>query len=177
MSQQREKDILDFIRNYIRRNKISPSVREICEGMGIRSTSTVHRYLHRLEENGKLEVNSGKKRAIFIKESYMQQGIPVVAQIKPETTVLEPKNIQSYYRISSVQKHQNPLFAFQLRKDYPEYCILKTDMLIAESDSVSADKKLTVFLTEDGFPEITDKMPPEENTVVGSVIMVIRSFE
>ena len=177
MSEQREKDILEFIRNYIRRNKISPSVREICEGMGIRSTSTVHRYLHRLEEDGKLEVNSGKKRAVFIRDSTVSQGIPFIEQVQPETTVFQPENILSYYPVNSVQKYQHPLFAFRLRNDRPEFCILKTDVLIAEADTLPDDRKIAVFLTEDGFPEITEETPSENQTVIGTVKMMIRSFE
>ena len=177
MSEQREKDILEFVRNYIRRNKISPSVREICEGMGIRSTSTVHRYLHRLEANGCIDVNSGKKRAIFLKESYTQPEIPVIAGVKAGTDLFSSENIQSYYHTRLTQKQKHALFAFHLRKDAPEYCILKTDMLIAETETVPEKGRFTVFLTEDGFPEITQETVPENREVIGTVMMILRSFE
>ena len=47
MNKQKCDEILGFVREYIQENGISPSVREICEGTNISSTSTVHRYLHK----------------------------------------------------------------------------------------------------------------------------------
>jgi len=176
MSQQRKQDILEFIRNYIRRNKIAPSVREICQGMGIRSTSTVHRYLHRLEEEGKLQMSAGKNRAIFIKET-ISQGIPVIAQVQPETDILDEKNILSYYRTGTAQKYQNQLFAFSARKEYPEYHILKEDMLITEMTSEPRNNRLSVFLTPDGIPEITSGELSDDMPLKGTVVMIVRRFE
>ncbi|MBR1528371.1 MAG: hypothetical protein IJ642_03585 [Oscillospiraceae bacterium] len=176
MSQQREKDIFEFIRNYIRRNKIAPSVREICEGLGIRSTSTVHRYLHRLEEEGKLQMSSGKNRAIFIKET-ISQGIPVISQIQPGTELLDEKNIQSYYRPGTMQALPASAFAFRAGKDYPEYSILKEDMLIAETAFEPETNRLSVFLTQEGLPAVTAETLSDDVFLKGNVIMIIRNFE
>ena len=59
--------IYAFIVNFVKTEGYPPSVREICQGVGIRSTSTVHAHLHRLMEEGKIEYIPGKRRAIMIK--------------------------------------------------------------------------------------------------------------
>ena len=103
MSKQRQENILQFIENYITEYRIAPSVREICEGLNIRSTSTVHRYLHQLEQEEKIHMDSGKKRAIFISDT-QSQGIPIIEQVHPEFTLLDEQNIQEYYHPISEQK-------------------------------------------------------------------------
>lgn len=72
---QREK-ILQYIIDYIQEHGYSPSIREICEGVGLKSTSSVHSHLVRMEKEGMIEtdVGLGTARAIrvpgykFVKE-------------------------------------------------------------------------------------------------------------
>ena len=60
--------ILRFINDYYQKNHYSPSLREICQGTGLRSTSTVHRYLCELSKEGKLVYMRGKRRALALEE-------------------------------------------------------------------------------------------------------------
>ena len=62
----REKTILDFIRNKIWQDGFPPTVREICTAVGLRSTSTVHGYLARLEEMGMIKKDPASSRAIEV---------------------------------------------------------------------------------------------------------------
>ena len=55
--------VYDFIVNYIREKGYPPAVRDICAGVGIRSTSTIHGHLKRLQESGRISYSSGKRRA------------------------------------------------------------------------------------------------------------------
>lgn len=70
----RQKKIYDFIVGYFKENGYAPTVREISNGVGLKSTSTIHCYLKKLNESGLLIVKDGEPRAIkvvgyiFIKE-------------------------------------------------------------------------------------------------------------
>lgn len=61
---ERQQDIYDFLVQYITKNGFSPSMREICDGTDIKSTSSVYDYLCLLEMNGKIEVRYNTARAI-----------------------------------------------------------------------------------------------------------------
>ena len=62
----RQDKILEFIRSEVERRGFPPSVREICDAMGIKSTSTVHGHLRRLENRGLLVRDPTKPRAIEV---------------------------------------------------------------------------------------------------------------
>jgi len=61
--------IYNYICGYIKENNISPSVRDICAGVGLKSTSSVHSYLKQLDSIGKIEYRPGLRRAIIIKQN------------------------------------------------------------------------------------------------------------
>lgn len=173
MNSQKAESILNFIQEYIQENQVSPTVREICNGLNIRSTSTVHRYLHGLESDGKIHRNARKNRSIYISDT-MMQGIPLIDHVYPETALLDEQNIRSYYQFPSELKHQNPLFAFSMTKDYPEAGFQKKDILIAEE--TQEIKGITVFLNDGNQPEITSGEVPDGCPVIGTVISLIRKF-
>ena len=64
----KQRRILDFIRNEQLNKGYPPSVREICEAVGLKSTSTVHGHLERLEKKGYIRRDPTKPRAIEIME-------------------------------------------------------------------------------------------------------------
>lgn len=61
--------VYEYVKKYIRENALSPSVRDICAGAGLKSTSSVHTYLKKLDEMGKIEYRPGMRRAIILKNS------------------------------------------------------------------------------------------------------------
>lgn len=66
-------EILNFIHNWIERVGYPPAVREICEGVGLKSTSTVHAQLKKLEAKGFIEKNDLKTRAIKLTDAYYEK--------------------------------------------------------------------------------------------------------
>ncbi len=175
MSKQKQENILQFIENYIMEYKIAPSVREICDGTNIRSTSTIHRYLHQLEQEGKIHMGTGKKRAIFISDN-MRKSLPVIEQVNPEFTLLDEQNVKSYYDVIYELKQNVPLFGFYLRENYTELGFQENDLLIAEKNSVQQEQKITVYLNQEGQPDITDSEIPEGAEIIGTVVSMIRDF-
>ena len=176
MSIQKKENIFEFIKDYIEKYKIAPSVREICEGMNIRSTSTVHRYLHQLLEEGKIQMSSGKRRAIFISEN-IQRRLPVIEQVKPEFTLLDENNIKTYYHAIYEKNFDVPMFGFYLKEDMPEHGFLKNDLLIAEKTAVRQENKITVFLNQAGCPHIADGDVPDGAEIIGTVVSMVRDFK
>ena len=61
-------DVLEYVRRYSENYGYSPSIREICSALGIKSTATCHYYLKKLEKNGEINKVSSKKRAISVKK-------------------------------------------------------------------------------------------------------------
>jgi len=61
--------VYNYVKLYIKENALSPSVRDICKGAGLKSTSSVHTYLKKLDEMGLIEYRPGMRRAIIIKNN------------------------------------------------------------------------------------------------------------
>ncbi len=59
--------VYNYVKSYIHENALSPSVRDICVGAGLKSTSSVHTYLKKLDQMGKIEYRPGMRRAIILK--------------------------------------------------------------------------------------------------------------
>lgn len=61
-----EDRVYEFILNFISSRGYSPSVREIGEGVGLKSTSNVHKYIHRLVDSGRITMDGDKSRTIAL---------------------------------------------------------------------------------------------------------------
>ena len=68
MLTEKQKEIFDIIKNYIKNKKIPPTVREICEISGLASTSTVQSHINKLERDGYIIKEKKCSRSIRIKE-------------------------------------------------------------------------------------------------------------
>ncbi|MDU2619837.1 MAG: transcriptional repressor LexA [Dialister sp.] len=98
----REKTILDFIRNKIWQDGFPPTVREICTAVGLRSTSTVHGYLARLEEMGMIKKDPASSRAIEVVDdnSWRKKKMvpmPMVGAVRAGEPIVADEHIESVY--------------------------------------------------------------------------------
>ena len=75
--------VYNYICDYISNNQISPSVRDICAGVGLKSTSSVHTYLKQLDNQGRIEYRPGLRRAIVIRQDteYIEQDTPASTNV------------------------------------------------------------------------------------------------
>ena len=71
--------ILDFILKYSSENGFPPSIREICDAVGLKSPSTVHSHLKILKENGYLDDNGGKTRSLTLVKQSTAKQVPILA--------------------------------------------------------------------------------------------------
>ncbi|MGI6701571.1 MAG: transcriptional repressor LexA [Christensenellales bacterium] len=97
-------EILDFIKEYTLNKSYPPSVREICKGMGIKSTATVYYYLNLLEEHNLIKKEGSKNRAIEILSPYKKKrliDIPLVGRIAAGEPILATENLEDILTLPS----------------------------------------------------------------------------
>lgn len=77
--------VYEYVKDYIHTNALSPSVRDICAGASLKSTSSVHTYLKKLHDMGKIEYRPGMRRAIILKSADTE---PVSSTVTGESAEL-----------------------------------------------------------------------------------------
>lgn len=100
-----ELKVYEYIKNQCRENGFPPAIREICDALGFKSTSTVHMYIERLKEKGYLQKTDMKKRAIKplcdntsnTKSEIID--IPLVGQVAAGVPILAEENIEDTFSI------------------------------------------------------------------------------
>jgi repressor LexA len=119
-------EILDFIDRTQRERGYPPSVREICEAVGLTSTSTVHAHLNTLQKQGFLQRDPTKPRAIEVRYDPASGGafrrrpvhhIPLVGDVAAGTDVLAQENIEELYPLPEDFTGTGQLFMLRVRGD------------------------------------------------------------
>ncbi len=100
-----QEKIFAYIKKVVKAKGYPPSVREICEATGLRSTSTVHAHLKRLEKRGLIARDSMKPRAISLGNELQQSemiSVPVVGRVTAGVPILASENIEEYISIPNI---------------------------------------------------------------------------
>lgn len=194
----KQQEILDYIKKEILQKGYPPAVRDICQAVHLKSTSSVHSHLETLEKNGYIRRDPTKPRAIEILDGdfYMNRNemvqIPVVGNVAAGTPILAVENIEDYFPMPVSMLPNKDMFILRVKGDSMiNMGILNGDFVIvacadtAENGDVVValvDDSATVkrFYKEDGYyrlqPE-NDAMEPiivSEVTVQGKVIGLLR---
>lgn len=153
---QKEIDIYKFIKECIERDGYAPSVRDICRALNIRSTSTVHGYLHRLDEKGYLQMSSRKSRAMRIEPteeetSEQTRRVPILGRVTAGAPILAIENYDGYVDFPTVMaRGRSNLFALRVMgESMIEAGILNGDIVIVESLQHADDGDIVVAMIED----------------------------
>ena len=195
---KKQQEILDYIKNEILNRGFPPAVREICEAVNLRSTSSVHSHLETLEKNGYIRRDPTKPRAIEICDDNFQMvrtemvSLPVVGQVAAGTPILAEENIDSYFPVPAELVPQGESFVLKVKGDSMiNVGIFSGDQIFVNAcntahngDTVVAliDDSATVktFYKEDGHirlqPE-NDTMDPiivDDCQILGKVFGVFR---
>lgn len=145
--------IYQFIVDYIRENGYPPAVRDICAGIGIRSTSTIHSHLKRLQQAGRIEYSAGKRRAITIPELESARVIqlPVVGQVTAGVPILATENIERTLPFpADFFASEGEVFALRVRGDSMiGAAILDGDFVIVRRQSTARTGEIIVALIDD----------------------------
>ena len=94
-SNKREQ-ILNFLTQFMNEHGYAPTVREICNAVGLQSTATVHYHLDALRDAGLIEMDEMKKRAISLPDAQRADRIPVVGVVTAGVPILATENIEGY---------------------------------------------------------------------------------
>ncbi len=119
----KQQEILDYIKEEILKRGYPPAVREICEAVKLRSTSSVHSHLETLEKNGYIRRDPTKPRAIEICDDNFQMvrtemvSLPVVGQVAAGTPILAEENIDSYFPVPAELVPQGESFVLRVKGD------------------------------------------------------------
>ncbi len=154
---EKQKEIYDFLLEFTKTNGYPPSVREICKAVSLKSTSTVHGHLKRLEKKGLIYRDPTKPRAIVINEISLNNNaintlkIPIVGNITAGMPILATENIDGSFEISlNSIKHDNNLFALKVQgHSMINAGINDGDLAIIEQCNFADNGKIVVALIND----------------------------
>lgn len=153
---QKEKDVFDYISECVEKNGYAPSVRDICAAVGIKSTSSVHGYLHRLETKGYIKKSSGKSRALSIESSPESDNgkmkkVPILGRVTAGQPILAVENYEGYVDFpASMARGKANLFALRVMgESMIEAGIMDGDIVVVESKRYADDGEIVVAMIED----------------------------
>ena len=160
---KRQEAILTFIKNELRAKGYPPSIREICQGVGLNSSSTVHGHLESLEKAGMIRRDPTKPRAIEIlgenneaeqhftnKEMMM---VPIVGEVAAGIPITAEENIIDTFPIPlNFFNAQNQLFMLRVKGDSMiNVGIFEDDYLLVEQKNTATNGDIVVAIVNDGY--------------------------
>ena len=147
LSPMRQK-IMDYISKYTDENGYPPSVREICQAVGLRSPSTVHTHLKILQEAGLLDKDQGKTRAITLKSHAPGvKKIPVLGVVTAGQPILMQQDILGYIPF---EYQSGEYFALRVRGDSMVGAgILDGDAVVVRRQDTADNRAIVVAMLED----------------------------
>ena len=163
---QTQERVLEFIKKTIQDKGYPPSVREIGEAVGLKSTSTVHGHLVRLERKGLLHRDSMKPRAMEIlgDPAFFRSGnvsVPVLGRVAAGTPILAQENVEDYMQFPQEMLGEGEYFALIIKgESMIEAGILDGDFVVVHKQSDANNGEIVVALIED---EATVKRYFKEN--------------
>ena len=152
MLTKRQKQVLDFIKAFIKKRDYAPSLEEVKEYLGLSSVSTAHFHVQALQQKGFLRKGENQPRAIEISKN----GGTNVQEIQLAGTIAAGQPIEAIEGHDTIQvpallipNKRRKYFALKVKGDsLIEDGILDGDVVIAEQTSTAKDGDLIVALTE-----------------------------
>ena len=152
----KQQEILEFIKDCILSKGYPPSVREICEAVCLKSTSSVHSHLETLEKNGYIRRDPTKPRTIEIldDEFGLQRrelvNIPILGNVAAGLPTLAEQNIEGYYPIPAELLPNKPTFMLNVHGDSMVNAgILDGDQVICAEAFTADNGQIVVALIDD----------------------------
>lgn len=195
---EKQEEILNYIKNEIINRGYPPTVRDICAAVNLRSTSSVHAHLAVLEKEGYILRDKTKPRAIEIVDDSFNAtrreivNIPVVGRVAAGEPILAVQNIDSYFPIPAEYLHNHTTFMLNVKGDSMINAgIFNGDTIIVEECKSPNNGEIVVALIDDSatvktFYKEEDhiRLQPENDTmepiivqdceIIGKVIGLVR---
>ena len=153
----KQQEILEYIKEEILKRGYPPAVREICEAVNLKSTSSVHSHLETLEKNGYIRRDPTKPRAIEICDDSFQMvrtemvSLPVVGQVAAGTPILAEQNIEQYFPVpAEMVPTGEPSFVLKVKGDSMINAgIFSGDQIFVQSCNTARNGDTVVALIDD----------------------------
>ncbi len=156
---QKQLDILNYIKMEVNKKGYPPSVREICRAVGFKSTSTVHGHLSKLEEKGYIRRDATKPRAIEVLDndpfgnlSYNKEtvNVPVIGRVTAGEPILAVENIEDTFPLPADLTYNGNTFILIVKgESMIDAGILDNDYVIVNQQSVATNGDIVVALIND----------------------------
>lgn len=197
---EKQREILEYIKQEILQRGYPPAVREICEAVNLKSTSSVHSHLETLEKNGFIRRDPTKPRAIEILDDDFNLtrreivNVPVVGQVAAGEPILAEQNIQDYFPIPVEYMPNAETFMLKVKGESMIGAgIFSGDTVLVQRQSDARNGDMVVALVDDSATVKTFykedghyRLQPENDTmdpiivdhceVLGKVFGVFRFF-
>lgn len=196
----KQSEILEYIKEEILKRGYPPAVREICEAVHLKSTSSVHSHLETLEKNGYIRRDPTKPRAIEICDDSFQMvrkemvSLPVVGQVAAGQPILAQQNIDNYFPIPAEFMPMGEAFVLKVKGDsMMNVGIYNGDQIFVQCCNTARNGDIVVALVDDSATVKTfykenghirlqpenDSMEPiivDDCQILGKVFGVFRIF-
>ena len=196
----KQREILEYIKEMILKKGYPPAVREICEAVHLKSTSSVHSHLESLEKNGYIRRDPTKPRTIEILDDDFNLtrrevvNVPMIGQVAAGEPILATEHIENYFPIPAEYIPNKETFMLKVKgESMINAGILDGDSILVKQQPDAENGDIVValvgdsatvktFYKEDGHfrlqPE-NDTMDPiivDECSIIGKVFGVFRIF-
>lgn len=153
---EKQQQILDYIKNNILNKGYPPSVRDICSAVNLRSTSSVHAHLEKLEKNGYIKRDPAKSRTIeIVDESFNEVRkemayVPEIGDVAAGIPLLAVENTSGYFPIPTEYLPNEKTFILKVKGDsMVDIGIYDGDRLIVEQKNTASNGEIVVALVDD----------------------------
>ena len=152
----KQQEILDYIKDEILKKGHPPTVREICETVSLKSTSSVHSHLETLEKNGYIRRDPTKPRAIEICDDSFQMirtemvNLPIIGNVAAGQPILAEENIEDYFPVPANLVPSGESFVLNIRGDSMVNAgIFNGDRVFVNACSTASNGEIVVALIDD----------------------------
>lgn len=188
---KKQSEILEYMKNEILNRGFPPSVREICEAVNLKSTSSVHSHLETLEKNGYIRRDPTKPRAIEIVDDNFNLvrretvNVPIIGKVAAGQPLLAVENVEGYFPIPSEFMPNNKTFMLVVQGDSMINAgIFHGDYVIVEQQQTAENGQKVVALVDDSatvktFYKEKDhiRLQPENDTMDPILVNPDQSFQ
>jgi len=197
----KQQEILEYLKECILKKGYPPAVREICEAVKLKSTSSVHAHLETLEEKGFIRKDPTKPRAIEILDDTFNLSrrelvnVPIVGAVSCGAPILANENIEGYFPVPPEYLHNKETFMLKVKGDSMINAgIFHGDLVLVEKANTAKNADIVVALIDDSATVKTFykenghiRLQPENDTmepiivendmsILGKVIGLFRTF-
>ena len=152
----KQQEILEYIKDEILHKGYPPAVREICQAVNLKSTSSVHSHLETLEKNGYIRRDPTKPRAIEIMDDTFNLNrremvnVPILGNVAAGEPLFAEENIEDYFPIPAEMVPNSEVFMLHVRgESMINVGILGGDNVLVQQQSTAKDGEMVVALVED----------------------------